>query len=87
MSLLGKLGEQFFGPVHYSNKCFSELTAQVWGDVELRVQGEDRVVYLRSGDGNARRWSVLSVETARRIAAELLEAAQVAERLPSKGQG
>jgi hypothetical protein len=74
--------ERFWGPIHFSSGKASHYIGSIFGDIEVRVQGSRRVVALKAGSGRARGWEELTVAQARKLAADLLVAADVAERLP-----
>ena len=81
MAFLRNISERFWGPIRFQSGASSELVGSLWGDVEVRVQGNGGKVFMKAGSGRARGWEELSVADARKLAAGLLAAADVASGL------
>ena len=70
MAFFRNMSERFWGPIHYSNRL-NVFAAVACGDAVVRVQGDDRWIYLHApAQQRGGYWSSLSASQARGLAAD-----------------
>jgi hypothetical protein len=76
------ISEKLFGRIHYASGDavkYELHNGSVKHHIDVRVQGQDRLVYFRVGDGDG--WLPLSADMAREFAKSLREAADATARI------
>jgi hypothetical protein len=83
MSMSKLISERVFGAIHFTARARVLDSPPGVARAEVRVQGDESVVYLKEGEG----WMRFDPQEARKLAQALSDAADIAEHVPKRAGG